>query len=136
MSEIEGLELKDSPKKTLERMKSFLGDDSHRVFILKGYAGTGKTTLIRFFIKYLSSIKKQYFLLASTGRAAKVLSNLTHSNAQTIHSMIYKFVDLNNDYSEVEEEPDGQLFLSLAISLSAKFNHYGISNQHIRYISE
>jgi len=104
--------LKEDQQIAIDSMKAFVKDDCSRVFILKGYAGTGKTTLMRFFIEHLETIKKHYILLASTGRAAKILSNLTHTDAQTIHSLIYKLEDLNKDLSEVDEEPDGQLYLS------------------------
>lgn len=98
------------------KMKAFLHDQNQRVFILKGYAGTGKTTLMKFFIEELKSSKKQFKLLASTGRAAKILSDLTGcvEGASTIHSMIYSFADLNQDLSDKTEkqmDETGQLFL-------------------------
>jgi hypothetical protein len=112
MTENRVIELKGDQKGAFKSMCKFVEDKSNRIFILMGYAGTGKTTLMRFFIDHLKEIHKDFFLLASTGRAAKVLSNLTNSSAQTIHSLIYKFTDFNKDFSEVETEPDGQLFLS------------------------
>jgi exodeoxyribonuclease-5 len=60
------------------------------VFLLKGYAGTGKTTLISALIKTLSDIKINTILLAPTGRAAKVLSNYSGNKAYTIHKCIYR----------------------------------------------
>ncbi len=62
-----------------------------RVFILKGYAGTGKTTLVSALIKALPKIRKRSVLLAPTGRAAKVLSGYTGKRASTIHRKIYLF---------------------------------------------
>lgn len=98
------------------KMKDFIQDRNKRVFILKGYAGTGKTTLMKFFIEHLKEKRKRYQLLASTGRAAKILSDLTQSidGASTIHSMIYSFKDLNQDLSDKNEkqmDETGQLFL-------------------------
>lgn len=59
-------------------------------FILKGYAGTGKTTLISALVKVLPQIKLKSVLLAPTGRAAKVISNYSGRKAFTIHKKIYR----------------------------------------------
>ena len=59
------------------------------IFLLKGYAGTGKTTLISALVKSLSSVNKRSVLLAPTGRAAKVLSKYSSKLASTIHRKIY-----------------------------------------------
>jgi exodeoxyribonuclease-5 len=59
------------------------------IFLLKGYAGTGKTTLISALVKSLSSVNKRSVLLAPTGRAAKVLSKYSNKQASTIHRKIY-----------------------------------------------
>ena len=97
------------------KILSFI-ESKDRVFVLKGYAGTGKTTLMRFLIDKLIKQKKHFKLLASTGRAAKVLSDITKqaTDATTIHSMIYSFSGLNQDLSKVDttkEEPIGPLFI-------------------------
>ena len=60
------------------------------VFVLKGYAGTGKTTIISALIKSLPAVNAKSVLLAPTGRAAKVLSNYSQKQAFTIHKKIYK----------------------------------------------
>ena len=59
-------------------------------FILKGYAGTGKTTLISALVKVLPRIKLKSVLLAPTGRAAKVITNYSGKKAFTIHKKIYR----------------------------------------------
>ncbi len=59
-------------------------------FLLKGYAGTGKTTIISTLIKVLKNYGYKSFLLAPTGRAAKVMSNYSGKVALTIHKKIYK----------------------------------------------
>ena len=59
------------------------------IFLLKGYAGTGKTTLISALVKSLPSVSKRSILLAPTGRAAKVLSKYSNKKASTIHRKIY-----------------------------------------------
>ncbi|NQZ45027.1 MAG: AAA family ATPase [Flavobacteriaceae bacterium] len=62
---------------------------SDKIFLLKGYAGTGKTTLIGAVVKHLWHIKKKAVLLAPTGRAAKVMTGYASSTAFTIHKKIY-----------------------------------------------
>ncbi|OAQ38138.1 ATP-dependent endonuclease [Pedobacter psychrophilus] len=60
------------------------------VFVLKGYAGTGKTTVISTLIKLLPRYNLKTVLLAPTGRAAKVLGNYSNKEASTIHRKIYR----------------------------------------------
>lgn len=109
------IQLTRSQQITFDRLLSFVESETDRIFILKGYAGTGKTTLMRFLIHELMEKGLRYLLLASTGRAAKILNNLTGegNNASTIHSLIYKFQDFNQDLSRMKGnvEPSGQLFL-------------------------
>ncbi len=59
------------------------------IFILKGYAGTGKTTLISTLVKSLPILRKKSILMAPTGRAAKVLAQYSKKPANTIHRNIY-----------------------------------------------
>ena len=74
----------------LQNLSNFVLDKSNdKIFLLKGYAGTGKTTLIASLEKNLWKIKKSSVLLAPTGRAAKVISNYSSNEAQTIHKKIY-----------------------------------------------
>lgn len=60
------------------------------LYILKGYAGTGKTSLVSAYVVALHEMKKPFVLLAPTGRAAKVLSQYTGFKAHTIHRFIYR----------------------------------------------
>ncbi|MFT6746508.1 MAG: exodeoxyribonuclease-5 [Glaciecola sp.] len=62
---------------------------SKELYLLKGYAGTGKTTLISSYIQFLQSRETNFILMAPTGRAAKVLSNYSGEIALTIHKSIY-----------------------------------------------
>jgi exodeoxyribonuclease-5 len=64
--------------------------DPRTLFILRGYAGTGKTTLLSALVSALPSFKMKSILLAPTGRAAKVISNYSGRQAYTIHRMIYR----------------------------------------------
>ncbi|MFW5656114.1 MAG: ATP-dependent DNA helicase [Bacteroidota bacterium] len=60
------------------------------VLIVKGYAGTGKTSVIGALVQALDLIRRRYVLLTPTGRAAKVLSSYSKRNASTIHKKIYR----------------------------------------------
>ena len=74
----------------LQKLSGFLLSDSKdSLFLLKGYAGTGKTILIGTLVNNLWKIKLKSVLLAPTGRAAKVISNYSGRQAQTIHKSIY-----------------------------------------------
>jgi ATP-dependent exoDNAse (exonuclease V) alpha subunit len=63
--------------------------NNDEIFVLKGYAGTGKTTVISTIVNNLVEINKKYILLAPTGRAAKVIANYSNKPAFTIHKKIY-----------------------------------------------
>ena len=64
--------------------------DEHKAFILRGYAGTGKTSVMSALVRALNGLKQPCVLLAPTGRAAKVLSRYSGSPAYTIHKKIYR----------------------------------------------
>ena len=64
-------------------------DQSDNLFILKGFAGTGKTSSISHVVNALEALKQKFVLLAPTGRAAKVFSNYAGFPASTIHRKIY-----------------------------------------------
>ena len=59
------------------------------IYVLKGYAGTGKTTLVSSLVKSLPVVAKRHVLMAPTGRAAKVLAKYSKREASTIHRKIY-----------------------------------------------
>lgn len=78
-------------KVVIDMLFDFLNDrEKLSLFLLKGYAGTGKTTLISAFLNMLADQKIKTVLLAPTGRAAKVLANYAKHNASTIHKCIYR----------------------------------------------
>lgn len=81
----------DDQTKAITHFSAFdLSTKPAPLYILKGYAGTGKTSLISAYVHYLSEYKKGFVLLAPTGRAAKVLAQYTDYNASTIHRRIYQ----------------------------------------------
>ena len=71
--------------------------DSHPLMILRGSAGTGKTTLASAFVQTLVALKQHVVLLAPTGRAAKVFAKNSRQPAFTIHSVIYRQQEMDAD---------------------------------------
>jgi exodeoxyribonuclease-5 len=69
--------------------KFLFSEGKLELFILSGYAGTGKSSLVAAIVKSLKHLQKKARLLAPTGRAAKVLSNFAKEPAYTIHKQIY-----------------------------------------------
>ncbi|MBI2281311.1 MAG: AAA family ATPase [Bacteroidetes bacterium] len=83
-------------------------------FVLKGYAGTGKTSIIGALVKTLPNFNFDSVLLAPTGRAAKVLSNYSGKPAFTIHKMIYQLKSGGDGYTRFvlrENKFENTLFL-------------------------
>lgn len=88
----------------LDQLMVFLASPSDRVFLLKGYAGTGKTFLLGYISAWLAKKNRAFHLLAPTGRAARVLQKATGYAAQTIHRHIYSLSDWVLD-KEDEDHP-------------------------------
>ena len=84
-----------NPTKEQEKAISLLSDfllsrEQDSIFLLKGYAGTGKTSLLASLVRTMQQLRLRVMLLAPTGRAAKVLSNYAGAPAFTIHRKIYR----------------------------------------------
>lgn len=73
----------------LQLSEFIFSTDAKSLYLMKGYAGTGKTTIIGTLVSNLWKAKKSAVLLAPTGRAAKVISNYSGQEAFTIHKKIY-----------------------------------------------
>ena len=86
------MELTQQQNSVFEKIKAFMKSDAS-VFILRGYAGTGKTTMVKVIADYIKQTRN-VMLMAPTGRAAKVLSVRTGEKACTIHKAIYGGVDV------------------------------------------
>lgn len=119
----ESFQLTNDQQIALNKFKEFIVSETNSIYILRGYAGTGKTTLMKTFIHELSQRKLRYKLLASTGRAAKILSNLTEDLTSTVHSLIYRYVDFNQDLAIVAKQSEtsgvdksGQLYLTFELT--------------------
>jgi len=100
------MEYTKQQKEALEAIEQFL-NSKNSIFILKGYAGTGKTTLIRPILDIARTVGKQCQLMAPTGRAAKVLVDKTCHEATTIHKAIYELSDI--EAIEGDENQDSKI---------------------------
>lgn len=82
----------EGQKKLFRLFDSFLLDDKQKkpVLVLRGYAGTGKTTVVSAVVKMLPFFKFKYVLMAPTGRAAKVMSGYSKRTAFTIHKKVFQ----------------------------------------------
>lgn len=110
-------------------------------FILKGYAGTGKTTIISALVQSLPRINKKSVLLAPTGRAAKVMSAYSGRRALTIHKKIYRkksATSLQMDFSIAENLHEDTLFIvdeaSMISTEGFSFHSDGLLSDLIRYV--
>lgn len=75
----------------IESLAAFVTEgQENKVLVIKGYAGTGKTTVVSTLVNVLEDIGKKAVLLAPTGRAAKVFSHYSGKSASTIHKRIYR----------------------------------------------
>ena len=84
----------ESQSEAIRSLESFESlDHPNKCFILKGYAGTGKTTLVSYLVQRYRAQRKKIKLLAPTGRAAKVVANYAQAPASTIHKQIYFLSD-------------------------------------------
>ena len=80
-------------KEAVDAILSFIiNPQSPRIFILRGYAGTGKTTILEALVKSLNHIGKPSELLAPSSRAAKALARQTGTNTDTVDQHIYTYV--------------------------------------------
>ena len=93
------MNLNRQQSEALDQITTFLNSEK-QIFILKGFAGTGKTTLIKRLIQQFENAGKSFDVMAPTGRAAKVLREVTKSQfnkdgyGYTIHKTIYNYEDV------------------------------------------
>lgn len=120
-------------------------NDKNKLFIIRGYAGTGKTTLVGALVQTLQRIDKRTVLLAPTGRAAKVFSVYSNQKAYTIHKHLYrvKMKDGMLDFSRKENKMTDTIFivdevsmLSAAIQSGTLFANKSLLEDLIEYVFE
>jgi exodeoxyribonuclease-5 len=102
-----GFDLTAEQFELMSLLESFTKDrDPNAVFVLSGYAGTGKTSMLGAYVKVLAHFKVKTKLLAPTGRAAKVLASRSGKEALTIHKQIYRRKDQSDDFSPMNLTPN------------------------------
>lgn len=116
-----GYTLTSGQAELVKQIERFLASKKESVFLLKGYAGTGKTFITKGLTEYFRAIGRNYVLAAPTGKASKVIASKTQSPAYTLHKTIYSF-DGIAEYRD--EDTDGtetfKFYAQLAVnSLSA-----------------
>lgn len=131
---------------TIELLSSFVFDQSpDQLFILKGYAGTGKTTLVSALVKTLALSNMKTILLAPTGRAAKVFSNYAGKKSYTIHKHLYRikmkdglisFSRRVNKFSNTLFIVDEVSMISDSPSAGDLFNRNSLLEDLMQYVNE
>ncbi len=97
-----GYDLTNGQSNLIQKLEEFL-EGSITCFLLKGFAGTGKTFMMKGLTNYLSANKINFRISAPTGRAAKVISRKTKHKAYTIHKTIYSSKDLK-EFKVLQED--------------------------------
>jgi ATP-dependent exoDNAse (exonuclease V) alpha subunit len=124
-----GFEPTEGQAIALRHLSAFLlSERSNPTYILRGYAGTGKTTLVRVLVKTLPMLGMRHVLLAPTGRAAKVLSSYTQKDASTIHRRIYQaqaFPDGSFRITRAENKSKNTLFIVDEASMIGEQREFG-----------
>lgn len=123
----------DDQKLALAKIVDFLFSQSNnQIFILKGYAGTGKSSLIGSLVKTMTQFNQRTVLLAPTGRAAKVFSVYADKMAFTIHKIIYRmdgFGEGSDRFSIAHNKHKQTLFIvdeaSMINNSSADYSIFG-----------
>ena len=127
-----GFEPTEGQSVVLYHLSAFLlSQKENPTYILRGYAGTGKTTLVKALVKTLPMIGMKYVLMAPTGRAAKVLSSYTGQNASTIHRRIYQakaFPDGSIRITRAENKSKNALFIVDEASMIGEQKEFGGSS--------
>ncbi|MGQ1788469.1 MULTISPECIES: ATP-dependent DNA helicase [unclassified Saccharicrinis] len=125
-----------SQASTIEKFAEFLmSDKEHPVFLMKGYAGTGKTSLVSSFVETLSEMNFKMELMAPTGRAAKVFSGYAKRAAHTIHKIIYRQKSANDGFGAFglnkNLKPETIFFVdeaSMISGFSGEYSSFGTGN--------
>lgn len=102
--------LSPSQSEALRKIAGFLHNPEEHIFLLKGYAGTGKTFIVKGLVEYLASRGRCYKLAAPTGKASQVLAQKAGANAGTLHSLIYNISGMKEYKTENLENSETYRF--------------------------
>ena len=116
-----------SQQNTINELSEFVLSDTNeeKVFILRGYAGTGKTSIVGALVKVMDELKMHTLLMAPTGRAAKVFSSMAGKPVYTIHKCIYrqqKFSVEQEGFQLTENRYKSALFICDEASMISTLN--------------
>ncbi|GAF04060.1 ATP-dependent DNA helicase [Saccharicrinis fermentans] len=125
-----------SQASTIEKFADFLTSDQNMpILLIKGYAGTGKTSLVSSFVEALSEMNFKMVLMAPTGRAAKVFSAYAHHSAHTVHKIIYRQKSANDGFGSFglnkNMKPETIFFVdeaSMISGYSGEYSGFGTGN--------
>lgn len=140
IDQIKNFEFNNEKIEALSVFLDFINVKSHAIYILRGSAGTGKTTLVRYFLDLFNHIHKatNYKLLAPTGKAARVLEQKTKLSCNTIHKTIYSYKITTEKKSKANASSDTtvkskevQLNLFSDYELSHNEDYEIIQNQYL-----
>ncbi|ADQ16017.1 ATP-dependent exoDNAse (exonuclease V) [Leadbetterella byssophila DSM 17132] len=115
-------------KELFRKLSKFMEDEDERtIFLLKGYAGTGKTSVLESFMKAAPTLNYSVNLLAPTGRAAKVMQQYTKRFASTIHRKIYRQKDVSGlpQFSLVKNKENQTVYLVDEASMISELGELG-----------
>jgi exodeoxyribonuclease-5 len=116
-------------QKAIDKLVGFtFFSERFATFILSGYAGTGKTTLVGAYIKALNELKIKSVLLAPTGRAAKVLASKSKKTVSTIHKKIYRKRTLAGGMVQLELGPNLHKNTLFIVDEASMIGEYSVAN--------
>ncbi len=121
----------------IDALSRFCGDATpyNSVFLLNGYAGTGKTSVVAALVKALRAMRRPTVLLAPTGRAAKVLSGFAGKKAMTIHRKIYKGLGDVAAVAGVSDNPHvNAIFIVDEASMIGEGEHDSLLDDLVHYV--
>ena len=107
-------------KDAFRAIQKFIEHPAANTFVLKGYAGTGKTFLMQHLAKWLKDNDYKFSLLASTGRAAAVLRGKTGFQAKTLHSELYSFSSVSGDEEDIAVDAPTDKFGQMTLQFSLR----------------
>ncbi|HLK96302.1 MAG TPA: AAA family ATPase, partial [Hymenobacter sp.] len=128
-----------------QKLDGFLKDElpGRKAFVLRGYAGTGKTTVVSALVQWLHKFGRKYVLMAPTGRAAKVMSGYAGVPASTIHKKIYRQTSgtpsQNLSFQRQPNRAQDTLFIvdeASMISDEKAFGETGLLDDLLNYVFE
>jgi ATP-dependent exoDNAse (exonuclease V) alpha subunit len=111
--------LNEEQKEAFNAIRKFVDHPAADIFVLKGYAGTGKTYLMQHLGRWLRENEYDFSMLASTGRAATVLRGKTGFDVRTVHGELYRFSKVEGDEEDIPDDAPidkyGQMTLQFSL---------------------